>query len=104
MSDDPTIGIDERARDPLTRGMLSAHDLFSGMLATPDTPRPSLAEHPTKGICLSCGREFPNAWFGFCGGWAVHRRCDACAAHIKPKVGPQPIRQYGDRTEQRSAA
>ena len=104
---DPMLSIDDRARDPLLKAMLSAGDLFGGMLSEPSTPRPPLSEHPTRGICLSCKQPFPNAWFAFVGGWAVHRRCDSCAATIKPRIGPQPIKQHNpqrnDRTEPKAA-
>lgn len=90
---------DSDKRDPLMRGIGTTGDVFGDMLKRPDTPMPAIELHPTKGLCLSCRKPIPNAWFGFCGGWAVHRRCDACAGTIKHKVGPQPVRQRGDRAE-----
>lgn len=100
----PMLSMEDRQRDPLLKTMLSAGDLFGGMLAEPSAPKPSLASHPTKGVCKSCKQPIPNAWFGFVGGWCAHHRCDSCARVYK--VPPQPIKQYpqhADRTQAKEA-
>ena len=101
------LSMEDRMRDPLLKTMLSAGDLFGGMLEEPSTPKPSLNTHPTRGVCKSCKQPIPNAWFGFVGGWCAHHRCDSCA--MVYKVPPQPIRQLpaitnrNDRTEPKAA-
>ena len=84
MSDTPDITLTQSERhDPLLAGMLTASDLFGGMLSTPvdsdgnTLPPPDLSRHPTRGICRHCGRVMPRAYIAFCGGWTPLRECDA---------------------------
>ena len=107
MSDAPDIALTPPERhDPLLAGMLTASDLFGGMLAEPvdaqgnAIPPPDLSRHPTRGACRYCGRVMPRAYIAFCGGWTPLRECDACVR--SPRIAAQmPARQAEarERTE-----
>lgn len=104
---DPMLHIDDRARDPLLKTMLSAGDLFGGMLAAPAHAHPDIAtHHPTKGICRVCGKRMSRSYIAFVGNWTPLRECDGCA-NSGVRYRPQPIKQtttsHHDRTEPKAA-